>query len=356
MGHLRRLEEAERSASISEDSILRARFLRAVVKYALGDLLGGYDLGEKNWSEALKRESENESELKWLASYARLNTMMFMGMSPEALREMTKQWSVYFALLDEEGQQRLIARLRDQLILNPVFSLARHVILAAAFAELNHFPAKSWPNELAFRNHQPDDYVGFIDSWYELATRLSSDEIISLDLCHAYAGFAYCLVLEEERARQEELHGKIKRAFDSISEATIPSRYVKYGFTGLYKLACGQNQQARDSLQQAEAYAGLSGNRFVDFLFKSSFAVASARLASSDLDTEIDYYLGEVKSLKKSIGGHFYPELACGVEATVCALQGYKTDADVLRLKSYQGRVGRRLLRLFEPNPLALAA
>jgi hypothetical protein len=104
-----------------------------VVKYALGDLVEGNEMGERSWKEAHRLEPDEKSELKWIASYGYFSSTLFLGDFNKAMRLMTDQWSRYNAPLNDLAKRSLKERLSGHLILNPILAILRHIILAAAF-------------------------------------------------------------------------------------------------------------------------------------------------------------------------------------------------------------------------------
>jgi hypothetical protein len=325
------------------------------MRYALGNLTGGNKLARSNWELAKRLEREDESELKWWASYAFHNTTLFLGFCELAMELIIKQWHAHYASFNERLREGIRRGLEGKLLLNPVLSGPRHLLLAGAFSNSKpNFPERFWPNQEAYRSlslgereNEVTRAIRWGDAWYQEGRNISEGEVISRDLCHAYAGFYYTLLREEAKGHRDELDEKVSAAFGRIDDsAPIVSRYVKNGFLGVYLLACDRYEEAVDYLRRAEQLSAVSGNRFADAIFMCSYAVAAARL-DADLDPEVDYYLSEVDQLSRTIGGSFYPELCKGAAAAVYEMRGEKTKAQRLRLESEQGRAGRRILNIF---------
>ena len=146
-GYIKTILDSADDSAIDDLARLRGRSAVSVVKYALGDLAEGNRLGERNWKEAHRLESDKESELKFVASYGYFNSTLFLGEFKKAMRLMAEQWSRYYAPLDETAKQRLRERLSGHLILNPILAIPRHLILAAAFNEQTLFEPKLWASQ-----------------------------------------------------------------------------------------------------------------------------------------------------------------------------------------------------------------
>jgi len=151
-GYITDIAESASDKIVDESARLRGRCAIAVVKYALGDIRGGYELGRANWAEANRLESDEESILKWLASYGYFYATLFMGSSKAAMILMAEQWSKYYAPLTDRQKANLRERLTGKLILNPILAIPRHIILAAALNETPIFLEKYWPSLEIYRN------------------------------------------------------------------------------------------------------------------------------------------------------------------------------------------------------------
>lgn len=78
-GYIKTIEDSATDSAIDAVARLRGHSAIAVVKYALGDLRGGNRLGAWNRIEARRLESDEDSQLKWIASYGYFNSTLFLG-------------------------------------------------------------------------------------------------------------------------------------------------------------------------------------------------------------------------------------------------------------------------------------
>lgn len=345
------IEDSVKDKDIDARLRHRASSTVSMVKYALGELREGNRLARSNWEDANRLEPSYESELKWMASYAYFNTTMFLGMFRPAMKLMAEHWSKFYAPLSKSGKENIRSQLADKITLNPVLSIPRHIILAAAFNGAPVFDEKYWPSNESYRtlsSNAGDSEIKWIDAWYEEAKNICTSEPISLNFSHAYAGFYFTLLLLEERTQETELHNKIEETFDCIEDSSpIVTRYVKYGFRGIYNLVCRQDEKALENLSLAAQFASISGNRFADCIFMCCHALAAARLDSS-YKPDADHYLAEAGKLTNTIGGSFYPALWAKASSAVYELRGETGKGRRHEFKSRQGRAGDRILRLFE--------
>jgi tetratricopeptide (TPR) repeat protein len=352
-GYIKTIEDLAGDSSIDPVPRLRGTCAAAVVKYALGDLRESYELGARNWAEAQRLESGEESELKWMASYGYFNSVLFLGGFKKAMNLMASQWSRYYAPLDNSRKERLRERLSGHLTLNPILSIPRHLILAAAFNERPCFGPMYWPSQAVFDKLAPEEReckLRWVETWYEEAKLLCESEPTSLSFSHAYSGFYFTLLLLESGMPEAYLHEKIKEAFDAIDDSSpTVARYVKYGFRGVYNLVCGEDEKALESLSRAATFSALSGNRFADCIFMCSHAVAAARLnrPSRHLMPHISYYLKEAERLAQKINRPFYKNLYYGAKAAVYQLCGEKAKARRYAAWSKQSGAQNRILKIF---------
>jgi len=363
--YIKIIEDSSYDKSLSVDLRMRALCSVAVVKYALGDIKEGLALGKRNWNEAEQmQESEKKTEYLFMSAYAYIYATMFAGHPSRAMDLMADIWNKYFAFESKESKKAIKTKLNEKLILNTVLSIPRHIILAATFKEPK-FDEKYFPNKNSYLNYLQEkdqdsieNEILWVKAWYEeaknICTRDFDKEGISLDLSHAYTIFYLSLLLQdvEDNAKlRSYLCNEIEKAFVAIDEsAPIPSRYAKYGFYGVYQLICGNDKGALNSLRQAATYSSISGNRFADCIFQCCHALAAMRLSSKMdecLAPEIDYYLKETHKLAKKIGGNFYPALYAAAYSAICELRGNKGEAKRYFVKSNQGNVGKRILKVF---------
>lgn len=349
--------------AISKRERIRGLSSVALVRYANGDLKFGQRLGEQNWLDAGRLPVSDRIVGRWEASYARQFATLFLGHFEKAMDLMADQWTDHYAELNKFEQARLREELIGLITLHPILALPRHITLAAAFsdgctAKLKN--ARYWPNPLAFSEaHRKttlkdlEREILFVDAWYEEAKTICASDLISLNFSHAYFAF-YCTLLlldpKLENRLRDELHAKIKHAFNSIEEpAPIVSRYAKHGFSGIFYLACNRNHEALDSLRLAAVYSSISGNSFASCLFMCCHAVAAQRLRPA-VDTEVNYYLKEAKKLAHTIGGDFYPQFWAQAAGAVASLQGRSGRTQRYLLRTRQGQKRTRLMRLFEAD------
>ena len=343
----------EMAPSISEPrSRLQGWCAAANVRYLLGDLTRGNAAAKRNWQYAREQEPETEAVLKWMASYAYFNSTLFLGDFEEAMRRMALHWNRYYSRLGADDQRRLRAELTGLLTLNPILSVPRHMILAAAFNNGPFYEKEFWPSQEVFENLDPRSRaseVQWLESWYDEARQLCSEERISLDFSHCYAGFYYTLLATESDGSGggASLSFKADTAFLSVSEdAPIVSRYAKWGFDGLNRLVQGRYSESLESLRRAAEFAGVSGNRFLDCLFSCSHAVAAEKV-DQHLTPEVDYYLHQARETAKRIGRCFYFALCEAATAEVLVSRGQRDEARRRTERSGINHTGERILRLF---------
>lgn len=324
----------------------------ANVRYLLGHLVEGNAAARKNWQFARKQEPETECVLKWMASYAFFNSTLFLGQFEDALKMMSSHWQKYYAKLEAENQRRLRAELSGLLTLNPILSIPRHMILAAAFNGNPLYEVDFWPSEEIYEKLQPRERgseVRWLECWYDEAQRLCEDERISRDFSHCYAGFYYTLLIGEGEptANLEIYAARAEEAFSRVVESSpIVSRYAKWGFYGLHHLVRGHYVDALDSLRQAAELSGVSGNRFLDCLFSCGHAVAAVHV-QQHLGPEVDYYLEQARSMAGKIGRCFYFDLCEAATAEVYSARGETEEANRRIARSQIGRAGGRILGVF---------
>ncbi|HEV7474345.1 MAG TPA: hypothetical protein VGN90_09860 [Pyrinomonadaceae bacterium] len=359
--YVRDIEDCVADPTIDREAALRGKCATSVVKYALGDITGGNNLGRANWLEAQRLETDKQSTLKFLASYGYFNSTLFLGNAHEAMVLMANQWSLYYAPLNDPEKARLREQLSGKLILNPILALPRHLILAAAFNETPIFEKTYWPSEagyLKLNEAERTCKIRWVEEWYSEAKSICTSEPTSLNFSHAYAGFYLTLLLLEAGMPAAYLHNRINEAFDAIHDdsAAIVAQYVKHGFGGVYHLLNGENEKALDKLSRAASFSAISGNRFADVIFSCCHAVAAARLTrpSRYLDPEITYYMNEAERLARTIGRDFYRRLCNAAHAAVYRERGEKAKAERFLARSRQGAGGDRILRIFERDALEL--
>ncbi len=352
-GYIKTIMESSGDSALDDVARLRGKSAVAVVKYALGDFVGGNELGESNWKTARRLESDGESELKWIASYGYFNSTLFLGDFQKAMRLMAEQWSRYYAPLDDSAKESLRERLSGHLILNPILAVPRHIILAAAFNERPFFEPTYWPNEAAYNklNEQERNCkLLWVEAWSKEARDICEAEPTSLCFSNAYVAFYLTLLLLEQRMPKDYLHEKINEAFDAIGDPPgIVARYVKFGFKGIFHLVNGEDEKALDSLSEAATFSAISGNRFARSLFSCAHAVAAARLNRPDryLEPDICHYLSEADRMARKIKRPFYRKLFYGAKAAVCQLRGEKAAARRYAAWSKHGEPGNRILKIF---------
>jgi hypothetical protein len=353
MGYMKTIEDSLDDPSLDAVTRLRGRSAVAVVRYALGELQEGNRLGAQSWADAWRLEPEEESALKFIASYSYFNSTLFLGEFKNAMNLMADQWSRYYAPLGDSARERLRGRLSGYLILNPVLAIPRHIILAAAFNERPRFERKFWPSEAVYQQLAPEEReckLRWVEAWYEEAQRVCLSEPTSLSFSHAYAAFYFTLLLLEQEMPAAYLHDRINQAFDAIDDSSaFVAQYTKFGFRGVYHLTCGEDEKALESLGQAARLSAISGNRFADSVFMCSHAVAAARLnrPSRYLAPDINHYLSKADRLAQTINRPFYKKLYYGAQSAVCLLRGETAAARRYAAWSKRGTAGDRILKIF---------
>lgn len=356
--YIKDIEASAADAAIDRRARLWGRCAVSIVKYALGKIREGNDLGRQNWEEANQLEADDESSFKWLASYGYFNSTLFLGNPKLAMMMMAEQWSKYYAHLAESRKKNLRERLSGKLILNPILAIPRHIILAAAFNESPIFGERYWPSAAAYRSLDERERVckvKWVEAWYEEAKRICVSEPTSLNFSHAYTAFYLTLLLLEPGASSAYLHSRINEAFSKIDDsAAIVAQYVKFGFNGVYHLICEDNEKALDYLGRAASFSAISGNRFADCIFMCCYAVAAARLTrpSRYMEPDINYYLGEAEKIAHTINRDFYKKLCDAARAAIYLQRGEKAKARRYTERSLQGVTGNRILLIFQNDAL----
>ena len=282
--------------------------------------------------------------------YGRLYSTMFLGKIRPAMDMMVEHWNKHYAHLNDSQKENIRQLLEGRVLLSPIAALPRHMILAAALSEAPIFLERYWPSQKAFRTlsaNREEARINWLYAWLEEARQSDPGELISINFSQAYAGFYLTLLLPDGRMQDTKLHNRIEEVFGSIEASSpIVTQYVKYGFSGIYHLVCGEYKKALDKLRKASNFSARSGNRFADCIFLCSRAIAAARL-DSYLEPEIDNCLREAETLAYSFGSSFFPVLCTGARSTICKLQGEEGKALRLREKCLEGQAGSRLLRIF---------
>lgn len=98
--YMKVIEDSACDPTLDPLTRLRGRSAAAVMKYILGDLRDSHELGARNWAEARRLESDEESEMKWIASYGYFDATLFLGDFRKAMNLMADQWGWYYAPLD----------------------------------------------------------------------------------------------------------------------------------------------------------------------------------------------------------------------------------------------------------------
>jgi hypothetical protein len=324
------------------------------IMYLLGDLTEGNKLAQANWKEADRIEPKTECQLKWMASYAYFNSTLFLGEFKKAMELMANHWLPHYARLREDEQRKIITTLSDLMTVNPVLSIPRHMILAAAFDGSPIYEPKYWPSPEEYNrlnSEETNNELVWLTHWYEKSKRMCEEEVISLDFSHAYAGFhltlMYRLPGKLGQSAREDLGKRAREAFDSIGEnSPIVSRYAKWGFYGIYQLVSGDTEEALKSFRRAAEYSAVSGNKFADCIFMCCHAVAAQRL-NRHLKPEVDYYLAQANLLAKRLGRAFYWDLCEAASSEIDSLRGKPARAKRLEGRSKIGRAGKRILSIF---------
>ncbi len=353
LGYIKTIEESAGDSVIDPVAKLRGKSAASVVKYALGDLIKGNELGAENFAKAQDLESKKESQLKSIASYGFFNSTLFLGDFKKAMVLMAGHWSTYYEPLGDAAKESMRRNLSGYLILNPILAIPRHLILAAAFNERPLFEPKFWPSQAVYDKLTPEERgcrLRWVEEWHAEARRICTSEPTSLSFSNAYAAFYYTLLLLEPGMPREYLHGKINEAFDAIDDSSaIVAQYALHGFRGIFHLVCGEDMKALESLGWAAQISSISGNRFCDSLFTCAHAVAAARLnrPSRYLVPDINHYLSEAAQLARRINRPFYKKLYYGAQSAVSLHLGENARARREAAWSRHGETGNRILKIF---------
>lgn len=356
--YVKGIEQSADNRGIDPELQLHGLCAAAVIKYALGDIKAGQRLGRKNWKKAHQLESDLESTLKFLASYGYFYSTLFRGECYRAIDLISLQWSRYYATLGEDEQRVLRERLFGKLILNPLLAIPRHLILAFALAEKLPLDKRHWPTAMAFQNVDPNDpdlEVKWFDSWYGVATDICAVEPISLSFTKAYGSFFLSLLLIGNNTPASILHSRINDALGEVEASTaIVAKYCRYGFRGIYRLICGENESAFEDLSNAASFRDISGNRFADFVFTCSLAVAAARLnrGSRYLEPQIKRHMAQARKITNTLKSDLFTRLCDAADSAICLQLGDKVKAQQYAERSRVGRPESRLLRIFDVDVL----
>lgn len=358
MAYVRAIENMADDRCIDRELRLQGKSAIAVVKYALGQLKVGNRLGEENYQVAKALESNLDSKLKWFASYGFFYSTLFLGQHKKAIKLMSDQWGTHYSTLSSEEADRLRNLLNGKLILNPILALPRHFILAFALNNEVPFLKQYWPSQEVFNSLSPEDQkspIKWVESWYSVTRRICQDEPISMDLSTTYSAFFLTLLLLDQDLPASYLHQRINEAFDTIDDSSpIVSRYVRFGFSGIYQLVCGENEKAFDSLSSAAVFSEISGNRFAEILFRCAHAVAAARLNRTNrvLDPQVDYHMKRARTQADEIQSDFYTVLCDAAESAICLQRGHTIRAQRFAGSSRPGRATTRIFRIFDNDVL----
>lgn len=353
--------EIERSAYVrSIDPELRLLGLSAisVIKYALGSIAAGHRLGRENFKNAHLLEQEFESVQKFLASYGFFFSTIFIGQCHRAIDLMGTQWNRYYAPLSDDEKRNLREQLFAKLILNPVLAYPRHMFLAFALAEIIPLERKHWPSELAFRSvnlEEPDLEVRWFDSWNSVAEEICTVEPISLSFTRAYGAFFLSLLLLDNNVQASNLHRRINEAFGKADASSAPvAQYATSGFKGLYHLICRDDEKAWEELGNAASFSEISGNRFADFVFTCSLAVAAARLNRPNryLVPQAERHMSQARRLARTLKSDLFTRLCDAAESAICLQLGDTVKAQMFAERSGRARSKSRLLRIFDVDAL----
>lgn len=362
--YIKIIEDSAYDKAVELDLRIKGLCTVAVVKYALGNIKEGHAMGERNWKEANLIEQKSERLLKtWMAAYGFIYSKMFLGHVEKAMKLMAEQWNNYYVSEDNDVKENIKLQLNDKLILNPILSLPRHIILAATFKEPK-LDKMYFPSEEIYENYKLNETSNKLENeilwgklWYRIGLEICEEKYdaqgISRNLTHAYAAFYFTLLLQDVKDPNLSLSLRqtIREAFDSIDEsAPIPARYAKHGFKGIYHLVRGRDEEALDSLRHAATFSNISGNRFADAIFTCCHSLAAARFCTHKevcLAPEIDYYLKVARKMANRIGGNFYPALYAAAYSSICKIRGNEGEAKRYLLRSSRGSVGERILKIF---------
>lgn len=337
----------------------------------MGDITEAYKLATRNWKVA------RDDLSRWRASYAYFNTMAFgLGKFETAMEEMAGHW--YAEVPTKARQKEKVGELENvKLVLNPVMSTPRNLILAAAFNEAPIAAAfdgspedrkKYWPSVARdpegnlrdqFHDLEAKDLKSeqrWVERWYKEARNVCVEDPISRVFSDVCAGF-YATLLSLDRRCDEKMAKKLRKRAKKIFEAeTIDNpvmRYTKSGFHGIYKLVAGEAnpEEALKLLREATRYSQMSGNRFAvaDCLFVCCRAVAAQRTGPYR-ELEADRYLQEAEKVAEKIGANFYFDLLAAARSEVMRLRGNEGETQRLDARLRTGQAGERILRVFQKD------
>lgn len=329
------------SRNMDDRESLSRRSIIANVELFLGRFKTAHQHGSSNWTWASANGGRDgkatlEGELMiWMSSYAYFNSTTFLGQFKTAMDRMTDHWQKHY--VTPHDKKDLVRALSTAIMVNPIISIPRHIILAAALygsydedSRIYLDDPKYWPKNTLPQNwhtYRDQKELKWVESWYEEAKEmcrnygLSIDFRQSLDFTHAYVGFYYTLLYAKyAQEKQSELATEAKKkaegAFEAINQRSIVSRYVKAGFLGIYSLVTNEAPpgEALKHFQEAASYSQISIARYLDCLFLCCAAVAAQRDSAAQRPRyrkpEVDYYLKTAEEAAMDSGSlEFYSDL-----------------------------------------------
>ena len=271
-----------------DDLDLEASTMIANLTYLLGDLRNGRQLAEENMMRARERDGNAIPRNQWRAAYAYCNSQLFLGDFDEAATDLGQRWKYDYEKLNHDFRNQLHQEFRV-LLLDPIASVPRHMILAAAFKgqAIRTDDTRQTLYEVP-KGLPPEEQ--WIQGWYTAGIDLCErseegkpeDEKtkIGLHFTHAYMAL-YRAAVPGGAANDEVL--KILEQIPPT--AKIVALYAKHAVRGIYYFSISSPMEPGDAnlksalsdLRAADAYSRMSGNRFLEGVLLPVYAAATAR-------------------------------------------------------------------------------
>jgi len=344
--------------------------LSANLTYLLGDLRTGRRMADANMRRAEDLDkagllpASSLPRFQLLASYAYVNSRLFLGHFDEAARELGRRWRSQYADLSTERKTELMDFFRDTGLLNPVASMPRHLILASAFKG-KAIIAAGWPDTKENSVPTIDLEDRWVMRWYTAGQELCHyepsvpNQNISLHFTHAYMAL-YCTLVKAVHDPQEIL---------ACIESNTPivSLYARHAVEGIYhfsrivsKEGAGPDEseakKALEHLRAADAYSRMSGNRFLEGIVVPVHSAAASIDRSRRPETR--FLLARARRYARLSRSPFYDTLLLAAEAVIAYHERNRGRFERLRTKCQRRqrrreRLSQGLIAIYHLDELA---
>lgn len=321
----------------------------ANLTYLLGDLHRGRALAVKNMEEAKTRDRGGIPKNQWRASYAYCNAQLFLGRFDDAAHDLGRRWADDYEKFDPSIREQLHDEFRF-LLLDPIASVPRHLILASAFKGRAIITPDTWQSIHTLPSTLPEGERWF-RGWYRAGVALCANTDIALHFTHAYAAL-YRTVVETESGEDDTL-----AILEKIPPtAPIVSLYAKHTMRGIHHFSGshaddregGSLQSALNDLRAADAYSRMSGNRFLAGILLPVYAAATARSGIYGRPETLRI-LARARRHARLAGSPFYDTLVTAAEAVLACEDGDRGRFERLRRRvdNYASQMMHGLVRVF---------